>query len=141
MQRIRELSSKGEIRKVWIKDWKENGDINKSFSQYNSSNQMITSIDSVFDKNNNLIKITRKIGDTIEGDEQRYDTFGDLKRRDISLFINGKYIVFQKFNDNGWTYRSIIDGTPPDYITINKERFDEAVKIYNDRLLIDKIIH
>lgn len=140
LRRIRELSSKGEIRKVWFTKWKENGKIQKSFSRYNSKNQIITQVDSLFDKHNNLIEIKRQIGDTIEGDQQTFDNSGKLKQRDISLFINNKYLIFQKYYSNGWKYRSIIDGHPPDYIMINKERFQEAVKIYNDRLLIDKII-
>jgi hypothetical protein len=140
-RRIRELSLNNEMRKVWITNWKENGIIEKSFSQYNSNNQKITDIDSVFDNSGNLIEIERKIGETIEGDHQEYDKDGRLVGRSISLYINDKYIIFQKYYNNGWSYRSIIDGTPPDYIIINEERFEEAIKIYNDRLLFDKILN
>lgn len=139
-ERIRELNSKGEIRKVWFTNWSKDREIKKSFSQYNSNNQKITAIDSVFDKNNNLIKVERKIGNTTEGDSQEFDSYGKLIRRDISLHINDKFIIFQKYYSNGWNYRAIIDGNPPDYILVNEERFEEAIKIYNDRLLIDKII-
>jgi len=137
--RIRELSPKGDIRKVWFTEWKENQKVKRSFSQYNSQNQKITDVDSLFDKYNNLIEFNRKIGDSIEGDHQEFDKNGQLQQRDISLYISGKYIIFQQFYNNGWTYRSIIDGDPPDYISINKERFEEVVKIFNNRLLLDKI--
>lgn len=138
--RIRELTTKGQIRKVWSTFWTEDGH-KKSFSQYNSSNQKVTSLDSMFNNFDILVGIERKIGNTIEGDKQEFDDSGQLISRYISLYIDGKYLVFQKYMENGaWTYRTIVDGNPPDYIPINKERFDEAVKIYNDRLLIDKII-
>jgi hypothetical protein len=140
-ERIRELNSKGEIKKVWFTNWLDNGKIKKSFSQYKDNNIKVTSIDSVFDNIKNLIQIERKIGTTIEGDKQEFDNSGNLTSRNISLYINGKFIVFQKYYNNGWNYRSIIDGNPPDYIPINPESFEEAVKIYNDRLLIDKIIN
>ena len=74
-ERIRELNSKGEIRKVWFTNWSSDGSVKKSFSQYNDNNVRITSIDSVFDSNNNLIEIERKIGDTIEGDSQEFEEF------------------------------------------------------------------
>ena len=138
--RIRELNAKGQIKKVWSTFWTEEGH-RISYSQYNASDQRITSLDSVFNDNDILIGIERKIGSTIEGEKQEFDTSGQLIGRDISLYINNKFLVFQQYMDNGnWTYRTIVDGNPPDYIPINKERFEEAVKIYNDRLLIDKII-
>lgn len=139
-KRIRELNTKGELRKVWTTDWTTDGLIKKGYYQFNTNNERVTSIDSVFDKHDNVIRIERKIGDTIEGDNQEFDNSEQLIRRDISLFINNKFLVFQKYKIDGeWNYRTIVDGNPPDYIPINKERFEEAVKIYNDRLLIDKI--
>jgi hypothetical protein len=140
-RRIRELDLNDVIRKVWITNWRENEIIEKSFSQYDSNGKEITDVDSIFDSNNNLIEFDRKIGETIEGDHQEFDKYGTLIRRDISLHINGQYIIFQKYYNDGWSYRSIIDGDPPDYIPINEERFEEAVKIYNDRLLFDKILN
>lgn len=137
--RIRELNAKGQIKKVWSTFWSDDG-YKKSFSQYNSSNQRVTSLDSMFNTHDILIGIERKIGNTIEGDKQEFDNAGNLIRRDISLFINNKFLVFQKYLENGnWSYRTIVDGNPPDYIPVNKERFDEVVKIYNDRLLFDKV--
>ena len=138
-QRIRELSAKGELRKVWTVDWSSDGSVTRSFSQYNSKNQRVTSIDSVFDKYGELTRLKRKIGGTIEGDDQEFEG-RRLIRRSVSLYINGKYLIFQKYKNNGeWAYRSIVDGSPPDYIPINAARFDEAVEIYHDRLLIDKL--
>jgi hypothetical protein len=140
-RRIRELNTKGEIRKVWITNWKSDGEIKKTFSQYNSKNQRITQVDSLLDKNNNLLEYERQIGDSIEGDQQTFNSRGELQKRDISIYINNKYLIFQKYFSDGWKYRTIVDGNPPDYIPINKVRFEEAVKIYNDLLLVNKIMN
>lgn len=138
--RIRELTTKGQIRKVWSTFWTEDGH-QKLFSQYNSSNRKVTSLDSMFNNSDILVGIERKLSNTIEGDKQEFDDSGHLISRDLSLYINGKYLVFQKYMDNGaWIYRTIVDRNPPDYIPINKERFEEGVNIYNDRLLVEKII-
>lgn len=132
-QRIRLLDKKGNIQKVWSTNWKEEGVKKKQYSEYSKKDIRKFQIDSTFDNNNNLIKLERKIGDTIEGEEYEYDSNGQINRKEISIHLKNDYIIFQKWYDEDWVYSAIVDGHPPKRISIEENEFIEAENVFNSR--------
>jgi hypothetical protein len=132
--RIREFHPNGKFSKVWFTDWNKDGSVTKSFSQYNRQGIRIVNADSTFAARGNLLKVQRKLGDTIEGEETEFDSYGNVSTKRISIYYEGKYVIFIRAYNASAPFYAVVDGNPPQRMQINPEGFFEAERIFNEKV-------
>ncbi len=133
-QRIREKDSQGNIRKVWFTTWQDKGITSREYSEYDLNRNLLSTTESKYNNQGNLIEVTRHRGNTNDAEELAFTSDGNILRKYISLNVDGNFIVYRKDFDGVWRYTAVIDGKPPKPTIISEEEFSQAENIFDRRI-------
>ena len=86
---------RGDTVDVWKANWEKNGSYISGLLHNNLFRQPVYSIDSVFDRNNKLTELTRRIDSLSEYQQYFFNEEGDTVKTIIGIHTQKYFVIFQ----------------------------------------------